>query len=142
MSPKTYERLTNLSFLAAVTSALIFDRGVGPHWLIGGIGVSAGVAAVLTYFVNQSKPRATDDSADHDSSSNHLGDAKAHESTTGTEAIAQSPNWSPTAKKSLYIALLQTRQTKGHFYYPCCHEHGCQEAMLDDVADRRGLSMK
>jgi len=138
MSPKTYERLTNLSFLAAVTSALIFDRGVGPHWLIGGIGVLAGVVAVLTYFINQGKPRATDNSEEHDSSRNHLGETKAHESTPGTGVVAKSANWSPTAKKSLYIALLQTRQAKGHFYYPYCqaHERGLlfRKAMLDDAA--------
>jgi hypothetical protein len=53
MDSRAYERVTNVCFLVAVLAALLFDRVSSLKWLIGGLGILAGIAASSVYFLNQ-----------------------------------------------------------------------------------------
>lgn len=55
MSERVYDRLANVFMLIAVVSALSFNSIGSWQWVAGGIGVAAGVAAVVLYFTNQSR---------------------------------------------------------------------------------------
>jgi hypothetical protein len=55
MSEHVYDRLANIFMLVAVGSALLFNSASAWHWVVGAIGVVAGVAAVALYFTNQSR---------------------------------------------------------------------------------------
>jgi hypothetical protein len=53
MRSNLYERITNVTFVVAVGSALLFDRAGNLSWLSGGIGIAAAVVAVGAYFKQQ-----------------------------------------------------------------------------------------
>jgi len=55
MNERVYDRLANVFMLVAVGSALLFNSASPWHWVVGAVGVVAGVAAVLLYFTNQSR---------------------------------------------------------------------------------------
>ncbi len=59
MKPRTYDFITNMSLLAAVLSALLFERSGNFGWLVGILGIAAGVTAASTYFYNQWKSERT-----------------------------------------------------------------------------------
>jgi hypothetical protein len=64
MSERAYDRLANVFVLVAVRSALLFNATSPWHWVVGGFGAAAGIAAVVLYFTNQirdeGKPAATE----------------------------------------------------------------------------------
>lgn len=55
MSSRVYNRISNGSLVIAVISALFFERLGRWSWIAGLFGIAAAVAAVVTYFVNQSQ---------------------------------------------------------------------------------------
>jgi hypothetical protein len=64
MSERDYDRLANVFVLVAVGSALLFNAASPWHWVVGGFGAAAGIAAVVLYFTNQTgneeKPTASE----------------------------------------------------------------------------------
>src|ERR1022692_3757387 len=62
MSERRYDRLANVFMLVAIGSALLFDSKSPWHWVVGVLGIAAGVAAVALYFANQSHGPAIPDS--------------------------------------------------------------------------------
>jgi len=50
MSDRAYNRVANVLMVIGVTSALAFDSGKVPHIVAGGIGIIAGVGALILYF--------------------------------------------------------------------------------------------
>jgi hypothetical protein len=64
MSEPVYDRLANVFTLVAVGSALLFNSASPWHWVVGGFGVAAGVAAVVLYFLNQSRNRERPDATE------------------------------------------------------------------------------
>jgi hypothetical protein len=53
MNERRYDRLANTFMLFAVASALLFDPSSSWHLIVGGVGIAAGVSAVVLYFTNQ-----------------------------------------------------------------------------------------
>jgi hypothetical protein len=138
MTPKTYERVTNASFLLAVLSALLFERAGGLRWLVGGFGILAGAVAVIVYFVNQRKAELTKSSDEcaltiTDSSSEKETDL-ARIASEKFDA-AQALDWNRMAQKSLYDSLLRTQASKKHLLYLYYYQEGIQfsrKALADD----------
>ena len=55
MTSRLYDRITGGSVILAVIAALLFEH-LGPRsWVAGLLGILAAVAAIVTYFVNQSR---------------------------------------------------------------------------------------
>ncbi len=59
LKPGTYNSIANACIVAAVTSALLFERVGNLDWLAGSFGIVAGVTAAGLYFFNQWPSRQT-----------------------------------------------------------------------------------
>jgi len=110
VDPKKYEKVTNACILLAVTCALLFERVGGLRWLMGTLGIVAGVVAVAFYFINQNSEQNAN--ASNDQVLVKTGSAR---STIAERTIFEKTNniqfdWARAAQKSLYDALLQQRQ--------------------------------
>jgi hypothetical protein len=140
MAPKTYERVTNASFLLAVLSALLFERVASLRWLVGGFGILAGAVAVVVYFVNQGKAELTNSSSDE--CVLPLTDASPKKETelakTASEDLddEQLLNWNRIARKSLHDSLLRTQAAKRHLYSLYFY----QNSVAHDVLRRKALT--
>jgi hypothetical protein len=55
MSDRSYNRVANVLMLIGVASALAFDSGKVPHVVAGGVGIVAGVGALLLYFCSSAE---------------------------------------------------------------------------------------
>lgn len=53
MSSRLYNYVTNASVFVAIISALLFERAGKLTWVLGSLGIVAGIAAAVAYFCNQ-----------------------------------------------------------------------------------------
>lgn len=58
MTPRTYERISTACLLLGIISALLFQHSGSLKWLVGSVGITAGLGAALVYFCNQWQDRS------------------------------------------------------------------------------------
>lgn len=61
MRRERYEVVTGTCLLTVVISALLFDRAGSLRWLVGSLGIAAGVSAVIAYFCERFIHEANND---------------------------------------------------------------------------------
>jgi hypothetical protein len=113
MDPKTYEKVTNACILLAVACALLFERVGDLRWLMGTLGIVAGVVAVAFYFINQnSEQNANSPNEQTLLSAPHPGLQQIARPMQPSLKGPKEFNWAHAAQKSLYHALLQRQDVK------------------------------